>query len=190
MWAIIAVIVIIAVAASGTLYYLGSQPQYSKFNLKTLDFAYDQTANPDQHPEHHVKVNLPIWIVMTNEGTNDHEFLLYQNKDDALKSAKAALAEALAHHPNATKPTAPDFADEKQAALDEYDTLHDSWDNLTRYNNIDRDVAPDDSTDLLFVLHTTGTFFFVCHQVDTTTDPANWVIHQDHGMWGTLIVDA
>lgn len=182
MWAIVAVVVVIAVAASGTLYFLGSQPQFAKFTLVTLDYAYDQTTNPDVHPLHHAKVNQPIWVVMKNDGTNDHEFLLYANKDSALTSAKAALAVALAHHPNYATDDV-----EKQAALDEYDTLHDSWANLTRYNNIDRDVAPGDTTDLLFVVHEAGTYFFVCHQVDTTDVP--WMIHQEHQMWGTLIVD-
>jgi len=183
MWAIIAVVVVIAVVASGALYFLGSQPQYAKITLVTLDFGYNQIANPDLHPEYHVKAGKPIWIVMTNEGTNDHEFLLYTNKDAALISSKAALAQALRDNPTATTN---DTA--KQAALDEYNTLHDSWDNLTRYNNIDRDVAPNATTDLLFVIHEVGTYFFVCHQVDTDAVP--WKIHQEHGMWGTLVVEA
>src|SRR6266540_4542761 len=59
MWAIIAVIVAIAVAASGTVWYLASAPQYAKFSLVALDFAYDQTANPDIHPLHHAKAGSP-----------------------------------------------------------------------------------------------------------------------------------
>ncbi len=184
MWAIIAVIVAIAVAASGTVWYLASAPQYAKFSLVALDFAYDQTANPDIHPLHHAKAGQPIWVVFSNEGTNDHEFLLYQNKDAALTSANAALALAQAHNPGWA--TDSDIAN---ATLDEYDTLHDTWDNLTRYNDVDRDVAPDATTNLLFVINEPGTYFFVCHQVDHTTDPANWMVHQGDGMWGTLIVD-
>lgn len=188
MWAIVAIIVAIAVAASGTVYFLASQPQYAKFTLVTLDFAYDQTTNPDVHPEHHAKVNQPVWVVMTNEGLNDHEFLLFKDKDTALVAANEDLAQALADHPNATKPNAPDYATEKQAALDEYDGLHDADARLVRYNDVDKDVAPDQTVDLIFVIHETGTYFFACHQVDTT-DPLNWMIHQAHGMWGKLIVD-
>lgn len=186
LWIVVAIVVAIVAIASATIFWVLPAlqgPGYAKFTLVTLDFGYDQITNPDVHSEHRVKVNQPIWVVMRNDGENDHEFLLYANKDAALVSADYALSVALADHPDATT-----NATEKQAALDEYDTLHDGYANLTRYNNIDKDVVPGETVDLLFVIHVPGTYYFVCHQVDTTVTP--WMIHQAHGMWGTLIVEA
>lgn len=184
LWVIVAIIVAIAVIASAMVFVVlpSLQPSVAKFNLVALDFGYDQTQNPDLHPLHHVKVNQPVWIVFSNDGTNVHEFLLFKDKDAALVAAKADLAIAISHHPNyQTNDT------EKNATLDEYNTLHDADSALVRYNNIDRNVDPGNTTDLLFVIHEAGTYFFACHQVDTTT--STWIIHQEHGMWGTLIVD-
>ena|SRR2546422_4157253 len=180
LWAVIAIIVAIAVVASTmVLVVLPSlQPSYAKFNLVALDFSYDRI---DFNPEHRAKVNQPVWVVFSNEGDSPHEFLLFANKDTALVAANEDLQLALSHHPTATSNDT-----EKQAALDEYNGLHDADSRLTRYNNIDRDVDPGNTTDLLFVIHEAGTYFYVCHQVDTTATP--WMIHQGHGMWGTLIV--
>src|SRR6266540_2704359 len=86
LWVIVGVIILVAVLASATTFLVLPAlqgPPYAKFTLTTLDFAYDRI---DFNPEHHVKVNQPIWVVMTNEGDNDHEFLLYADKDSALVS--------------------------------------------------------------------------------------------------------
>src|SRR5207247_9581016 len=79
------------------------------------------------------------------------------------------------------------------ATRDEYVGSHDCWTNWTRYGCndptlgcVDHDVDPDATFLFWFVINTPGTYFFACHQVDTTAIP--WMIHQDKGMWGTIVV--
>lgn len=182
LYAVIAIIVAIAVTASvATLLVLPSlQPPYAKFDVVALDFAFDKVGF---NPELHVKAHQIVWIVLSNQGTNPHEFLLFNKSRDFIQRAtEEDLNKSLADHPNfATNDTA------KAAALDEYDSLHDSDDRLVRYNDVDFDVQPGESRNVLFIIDVPGTYFFACHQVDTTTTP--WMVHQSKGMWGTLVVE-
>ena len=191
MWMIATIIVAILLIASvvvlGVLPALQPKagPSYAKFNLVALDFAYDRIGF---NPAFSASVNQPIWFVFSNNGTNVHEFLLYRvvnssSQADILAYAYQDLAAAQADFPNwATNET------QKNLTLDDYNTRHDGDLRLTRYNGIDRNVDPSATTDLVFVIRQAGNYFFVCHQVDTTVVP--WKIHQDHGMWGTLTVNA
>ena len=91
--------------------------------------------------------------------------------------------------------------DTVNATLDDYSSIHDTWDNLSRVFSAGTDSPIDHNVDagatvlFWFVINTPGTYFFACHMVDTNDfshDPATWVIHQAHtpgtGMWGTLVV--
>jgi len=190
IWMIATIIVAILLIASLSVFVVlpALQPKATTvagpFNLVALDFAYDRIGF---NPSFQARVNLPIWFVFSNNGTNVHEFLLYSAKTTSqaavLAAAKEDLALAQSHHPNwATDPV------EANLTLDEYNTLHDGDARLTRYNDVDRNVDPGATTDLVFVIRETGDYFFVCHQVDSTVIP--WKIHQDHGMWGTISVTA
>jgi uncharacterized cupredoxin-like copper-binding protein len=156
-----------------------------KFDLVAQDFAYDRIGF---NPSFTVDANKPIWFVFSNNGTNVHEFLLYRinqttTRDSILAYAYQDLAAAQADWPQwASNET------QKNLTLDDYNTRHDGDDRLTRYNGVDRNVDPGATTDLVFVIREAGNYFFVCHQVDTSVMP--WKIHQDHGMWGLLTVNA
>ena len=136
-----------------------------------------------------VKAGQIVVVTMNNSGAMAHEFLLFSgDRTSILNSAKYALALAQSHNPNWD--TDPDIAN---TTLDEYTGYHDSWTNLTRYGCtdptlgcVDHDVDPDATFLFWFVINTPGTYFFGCHQVDTTAIP--WMIHQDKGMWGTIVV--
>jgi uncharacterized cupredoxin-like copper-binding protein len=192
MWMVATIIVAILLIASLTVFVVlpalnppPSTTKVFKFDLVAQDFAYDRIGF---NPSFTVNVNTPIWFVFSNNGTNVHEFLLYRinqttTRASVLADAYQDLAQAQAAHPNwASDPV------EANLTLDDYNTLHDGDARLTRYNDIDRNVDPDATTDLVFVLHEAGNYFFVCHQVDTSVNP--WKIHQDHGMWGLLTVNA
>jgi len=186
MWMVATIIVAILLIASVTVLAVlpalnPPAPSVAKFDLVAQDFAYDRIGF---NPSFTAKANHPIWFVFSNNGTNVHEFLLYRvlnasSQADILNYAKEDLALAKSLHPNwATT--------DKNATLDEYNSLHDGDPRLERYNGIDRNVDPGATTDLVFVIREAGDYFFVCHQVDT--DVTGWKIHQDHGMWGTLTV--
>jgi uncharacterized cupredoxin-like copper-binding protein len=189
----IVIAIVIAVAATAAAMDLvvipalqPTQTSYVKFHITAFDVGYDQ---PGFNPRLGVKAGQLILIEMNNSGAMDHEFLLFSgSKDTILASAKAALAQAQANNPGWNSD--PAIA---TAALDNYTEYHDSWANLTRYGCndprlgcVDHDVGPDTSTLFWFVVNTPGTYFFACHQVDTTAIP--WQIHQEKGMWGTLVV--
>jgi len=188
MWMVATIIIAILLIASLTVFVVlpalnPPATKVFKFDLVAQDFAYDRIGF---NPSFTVDVNKPIWFVFSNNGTNVHEFLLYRNMNassqaDILNYAKEDLALAKSHHPNWATTG-------KNDTLDEYNTLHDGDARLTRYNGVDRNVDPGATTDLVFVIREAGTYFFVCHQVDT--DLVGWKIHQDHGMWGLITVNA
>ena len=170
------------------------------FTVVTLDFAFDKVG---VNPQLEVKAGQTVVITLVNNGTNAHEFLLFnKNRDAVLTSAKAALAQAIAEHPEVrwTNLTSDQHNDTVNATLDDYSSIHDTWDNLSRVFSAGTDSPIDHNVDagatvlFWFVINTPGTYFFACHMVDTNDfshDPATWVIHQGHpggGMWGTLVV--
>jgi len=186
MWMVATIVVAILLIASLTVFVVlpaltPPATKVFKFDLVAQDFAYDRI---NFNPSFTAEVNKPIWFVFSNNGTNVHEFLLYRtmnasSRDDILNYAKQDLALAKSRHTNwATT--------EMNATLEEYNTLHDGDARLERYNGVDRNVDPGATTDLVFVIREAGTYFFVCHQVDTGV--TGWEIHQDHGMWGLLTV--
>jgi uncharacterized cupredoxin-like copper-binding protein len=191
MWIVIAIVVAVAITAAvmDLAVFPALQPAGStnfKVHLMTFDVGYDQ---PNYQPEWQVKAGQIVVVTMNNSGAMAHEFLLFSGGRTAiLNSAKAALALAQSHNPGWD--TDPVIAN---TTLDEYTGYHDSWTNLTRYGCndptlgcVDHDVDPDATFLFWFVINTPGTYFFACHQVDTTAIP--WMIHQDKGMWGTIVV--
>ncbi|HYY47502.1 MAG TPA: hypothetical protein VFA17_02330 [Thermoplasmata archaeon] len=158
-----------------------TQPAF--YHVTTFDVGYDQ---PGFNPQLTAKAGQRILIEMNNSGAMAHEFLLFSgDRTTILNSAKAALALAQRHNPGWD--TNSDIAN---ATLDEYTMWHDTWNNLSRVgcpdSCVDHDVDPGATSLFWFVINTPGTYFFACHQVDTTSIP--WKIHQDKGMWGTLVV--
>src|SRR5438445_695880 len=192
MWIVIAIVIAVALTAAvmdlAVFPALQSPAGSADFrvHLRTFDVGYDQ---PNYQPEWQVKAGQVVVVTMNNSGAMAHEFLLFSgDRTTILNSAKAALALAISHNPNWD--TDPVVAN---ATLDEYVGYHDSWANLTRYGCndptlgcVDHDVDPDATFLFWFVINTPGTYFFACHQVDTTAIP--WMIHQDKGMWGTIVV--
>lgn len=191
LWIVIAIVVAVAITAAvmdlavfPTLQPTGSNDL--KVHLMTFDVGYDRT---NFNPEWQVKAGQIVVVTMNNSGAMAHEFLLFSgDRTTVLNSAKAALA--LAQNNNPGWDTNSDIAN---ATLDEYTTYHDSWTNLTRFGCndptlgcVDHDVDPDATFLFWFVINTPGTYFFACHQVDITSIP--WAIHQDKGMWGTVVV--
>ena len=204
LWIVIAIVVAVAITAAVMDLAVfpalqTSQTGPAKFWVTTLDFAFDKVGvNPDLGT---VKAGQVVLITLANNGTNAHEFLLFSgDKTAVLNSAKAALAQAIAAHPELswTNLTPAEHDAAVNATLDDYSTIHDTWTNLSRVTDpvtsspVDHDVDPGDTLQFWFVINTPGNYFFACHQVDTTDpNPANWVIHQGHlpiGMWGTLEV--
>jgi hypothetical protein len=205
---LIVIAIVIAVAITAAVMDLAvfpalqtSQLGPAKFTVTALDFAFDKIGvNPVLTG---VKTGQVVLITLVNNGTNAHELLLF-NKDRTavLTSAKAALAKAITMHPEVrwTNLTAAQHDDAVNATLDDYSSIHDSWDNLTRVADaltgslIDHNVDAGATSLFWFVINTPGTYFFACHMVDTSDfsyDTATWVIHQAHtptGMWGTLEV--
>jgi len=191
MWIVIAIVVAVAVTAAvmDLAVFPALQPPGSndfKVHLMTFDVGYDA---PSVNPEWKVNAGQLVIVTMNNSGAMAHEFLLFSgDRTTVLNSAKYALAKAQSNNPGWD--TDPVIA---QAALDNYTEYHDSWGNLTRFGCndptlgcVDHDVDPDATFVFWFVINTPGTYFFACHQVDTTAIP--WKIHQDKGMWGTIVV--
>ena len=191
LWIVIAIVVAVAVTAAvmdlavlPALQKPGSND--FKVHLMTFDVGYDA---PGVNPEWKVNAGQLVVVTMNNSGAMAHEFLLFSGDRTAiLNSAKYALA--LAQRNNPGWDTNSDIAN---ATLDNYTEYHDSWKNLTRFGCddpllgcVDHDVDPDATFVFWFVINTPGTYFFACHQVDTTAIP--WKIHQDKGMWGTIVV--
>ena len=192
MWIVIAIVIAVALTAAVmdlAVIPLLQPPGSNDFivHLMTFDVGYER---PNFNPEWQVKAGQTVVVTMNNSGAMAHEFLLFSgDRTTILNSAKAALALAQSNNPNWD--TDPVIA---QAALDNYTEYHDSWANLTRYGCndptlgcVDHDVDPDATFLFWFVINTPGTYFFACHQVDTT-NPTAWQIHQDKGMWGTIVV--
>ncbi len=191
LWIVIAIV--IAVAVTAAVMDLAVLPALQKpgsndfkIHLMTFDVGYDAVG---VNPEWKVNAGQLIVVTMNNSGAMAHEFLLFSGDRTAiLNSAKYALA--LAQRNNPGWDTNSDIAN---ATLDNYTEYHDSWKNLTRFGCddpllgcVDHDVDPDATFVFWFVINTPGTYFFACHQVDTTT--TTWKIHQDKGMWGTIVV--
>ena len=193
LWIVIAIVIAVAVTAavmdlailpllqpaqSGCV---SAQTSCVKIHVTTFDVGYDQ---PGFNPSYTIKAGTIVLIEMNNSGAMAHEFLLFSGgRTPILNSAKAALALAQANNPNwATN------SDAANATLDNYTEYHDSWSNLSRVgcpdSCVDHDVDPDGTSLFWFVVNPPGTYFFACHQVDTTSIP--WKIHQDKGMWGTI----
>jgi len=192
LWIVIAIVVAVAITAAvmDLAVFPALQPAGStdfKVHLMTFDVGYDR---PNYHPEWQVKAGQVVVVTMNNSGAMAHEFLLFSGDRTAiLNSAKAALALAQSQYPDwATNET------NATAALDQYTAYHDGWANLTRFGCndvtlgcVDHDVEPDHTFLFWFVINTPGSYFFACHQVDMT-NPTAWQIHQDKGMWGTIVV--
>jgi len=191
LWIVIAIVVAVAVTAAvmdlaiiPALTPTGSND--FRVHLMTFDVGYER---PNFNPEWQVKAGQTVIVTMNNSGAMAHEFLLFSgDRTTILNSAKYALALAQSNNPGWD--TNSDIAN---ATLDEYTGYHDSWANLTRFGCtdptlgcVDHDVDPDATFLFWFVINTPGTYFFACHQVDTTAVP--WHIHQDKGMWGTIVV--
>jgi uncharacterized cupredoxin-like copper-binding protein len=188
LWAVIGIVVAIAVTAAVmdvVVFPMMQQPSQSVVtkHLMTFDVGYDA---PSFNPVWTVKAGQTIVVTMNNSGTMAHEFLLFDKpRATVLASAQYALALAESHNPGyATNESI------GNATLDEYTSYHDSWTNLSRVgcpdSCVDHDVDPGNTFLFWFVINTPGTYFFACHQVDTT----DWKIHQEKGMWGTLTVTA
>ena len=191
LWIVIAIVVAVAVTAAvmdlavlPALQKPGSND--FKVHLMTFDVGYDA---PGVNPEWKVNAGQLVVVTMNNSGAMAHEFLLFSgDRTTVLNSAKYALAKAQSNNPNwATN------SDAANATLDNYTEYHDSWGNLTRFGCndpllgcVDHDVDPDATFVIWFVINTPGTYFFAFHQVDTTAIP--WKMHQDNGMWGTIVV--
>jgi uncharacterized cupredoxin-like copper-binding protein len=191
MWIVIAIVVAVAITAAvmDLAVFPALQPAGStdfKVHLMTFDVGYDR---PNYNPEWQVKAGQVVVVTMNNSGAMAHEFLLFSGDRTAiLRSAQWALTLAQSHNPGWD--TNSDIAN---TTLDEYTGYHDSWTNLTRFGCndptlgcVDHDVDPDATFLFWFVINTPGTYFFACHQVDITNVP--WQIHQDKGMWGTIVV--
>jgi uncharacterized cupredoxin-like copper-binding protein len=192
----VVIAIVIAIAATAAVMDLAvfpamqsTRPQtdYVKFHITTYDVGYYfTTPMTDFHPELPVKAGQLVLIEMNNSGTMDHEFLLF-NESRATILARTNYALTLAESNHSTYATDPAAGD---AMVDEYTSYHDTWDNLSRVgcpdSCIDHDVGPGETTLFWFVINTPGTYFFACHQVDRT----QWKVHQDLGMWGTVVVSA
>lgn len=182
LWIVIAIVVAVAVTAAvmDLAVFPALQPTqtaYVRFHVTAVDVGYNKVGF---NPQLDVKAGQIVLIEMNNSGTMDHEFLLFnQDRATILARAKAALAIAERHNPGYATNEAIG-----NATVDEYNSLHDAWANLSRFMGVDRDVAPDHTTTFWFIISTPGTYFFACHQVDRT----DWKIHQDKGMWGTIVV--
>jgi uncharacterized cupredoxin-like copper-binding protein len=203
MWIVIAIVIAVAVTAAVMDLAIfpalqTSQSPTARFWVTTLDFAYDKIG---VNPELDAKAGQVVLITLANNGTNAHEFLLFKGDRTAiLNSAKAALAQAIAMHPELywTNLTPAQHEDAVNTTLADYSSIHDSWSNLTRVTDtltgslIDHNVDVGATSLFWFAVNTPGTYFFACHMVDTTDpNPSNWVIHQAHtpaGMWGTLVL--
>src|SRR2546428_12622023 len=103
LWIVIAIVVAVAITVAvmelAVLPALQtSQTGTAKFWVTTLDFAFDKVGvNPDLGT---VKAGQVVLITLANNGTNAHEFLVFRGDNTAvLNSAKAALAQAIAAHP-------------------------------------------------------------------------------------------
>jgi len=189
LWIVIAIVVAVAITAAvmDLAVFPALQPTGStdfKVHLMTFDVGYDK---PNYNPEwKDVKAGQLIVVTMNNSGSMDHEFLLFSgNRATILATVRYALALAESHHPGYL--TNDSIGND---TVDEYTSYHDSWTNLSRVgcpdSCVDHDVDPGNTFLFWFVINTPGTYFFACHQVDRT----DWKVHQDKGMWGTLVVTA
>jgi uncharacterized cupredoxin-like copper-binding protein len=188
LWIVIAIVVSVALTAAAmdlAILPLLQKPASMPFevHLMTFDVGYDRT---NFNPNWEVKAGQLIVVTMNNSGTMDHEFLLFSGaRATILATVKYALSLAESHHPGyATNDSI------GNDTVDEYTAYHDSWANLSRVgcpdSCVDHDVAPGNTFLFWFTINTPGTYFFACHQVDRT----DWKVHQDKGMWGTLVVSA
>lgn len=191
LWIVIAIVVAVAITAAvmdlaifPALAPAGSQD--FKVHLMTFDVGYDR---PSFNPEWDVKAGQLIIVTMNNSGAQGHEFLLFSGDRTAiLNSAKAALAQAQANNPGwQTNDTI------AEATLANYSDIHDHWANLTRFGCndpalgcVDHNVDSGATVVFWFVINTPGRYFFACHMADKTSVP--WKVHQDKGMWGTIVV--
>lgn len=187
LWITIAIVIAVALTAGVmdlAVFPALQAPQtgYVKYNVTTVDVGYDRIGF---NPQLTAKAGQIIIIELYNNGTQGHEFLLFSGDRTAiLTHAYYALHLAESHHPGyATNDSI------GNDTLAEYSTIHDSWANLSRVgcaqnSCVDHNVDSGATNLFWFVVNTPGTYFFACHMVDRT----NWKIHQDKGMWGTLIV--
>jgi len=186
----VVIAIVIAVAATAAVMDLVVVPALKPapsgdfiVHLMTFDVGYDRS---NYNPQWEVKAGQLIVVTMNNSGTMAHEFLLFSGDRGAiLATVRYALALAESHNSGYQNDEAIG-----NATVDEYTGYHDSWANLSRVgcpeSCVDHDVDPGNTFLFWFVVNTPGTYFFACHQVDRT----DWKVHQDKGMWGTLIVDA
>lgn len=163
--ALVAVVVVFAVLPA-----LNPPPEVQSLNINAVDYSFGGVG---QQPTFRVQAGKIIYLVLTNDGNVPHEIVLVQDKDMVLNHVHMLITNIQ----NDANYTTDEEREEAYEAAHE-ETAH-------AYRDIEAHVGVGETARLAFILDA-GTYYFVCHEPDGT-----WPnVHQDAGMWATLIVEA
>lgn len=172
---IVAIAVVAVVVVGFVLPNLMGVPEEVQWDLVMVDYGFERA---DFQPTMTVVAGQRIVLTVSNEGTQEHEFMLLEDKDMGMMMMNNMIQTILANENLTT--------DEQREAM--YETMHHDMDMAMDDANgvsIEVEVEPDGSDTITFVIDEPGTYYFVCHNVGGTWPE----IHQAEGMWGTLIVE-